>query len=89
MKDGDNYFQTRMKINVFHHVLSTYTITCALFASNIGSTSLISKREDVSLSLIFSSLNVCLLVSDVLLGLAGICDFSVTGSSRSNVALSE
>ena len=80
MEDWDNYFQTRMKINVFHLVLSTNTITCAMFASNIALTSLILRREDVSLSVIFSSLDVCLLVSDVLLGLAGIGDFSVTGS---------
>ena len=89
MENGDNYFQTRMKINVFNLVLSTYTITCAMFVSNIGSTLLILRRENVSLSVIISSLNVCLLVSDVLLGLAGVEDFSVTGSALSNVALSE
>ena len=82
MEIGHHYSQARMKINVVHLVHSIYTITCAMLTSNIDSASLILTREgDVGLSVISLSLDVSLLVSDVLPVLAGTGDFSVTGSS--------
>ena len=53
--------------------LILFIIICAVLASNVGSTLLVLAREDVSSPVISSSLDdVCLIVSDVLLALAGI-----------------
>ena len=65
MEIGHHYLQAKMKVNVFMCFILYFTFT-------IGSTSLVLMTRDVSLPVISLSLDICLVVSDVLLVLAGI-----------------
>ena len=73
MEIEDHYFQARMKVNVLLCFI-LFIITCVMLklASNIVFTSLVLARKNVSRPVISLSLDICLVVSDVLLVLAGI-----------------